>query len=321
MIDVFATSPHYAEHVAAVFGALPSRSRGQFLTTNAATAEHIRGLGFEPGTPNGAHTPVLVSSFGDLAVLRAKRPRIALMEHGAGQSYHPHSRHGSYAGGMGRTAGLFLHPGPDPAERDAKAYPKARVEVVGSPILDTLPRRSGEKGRTVAVTFHFNAPLCAETRSAYPYFMPALVELAKDYELLGHGHPYLWKQAGPKLAKRYEEAGIEPVRDFREVCRRADVLLFDNTSVGFAFAATGRPVVVMNAPTYDRRVKHGLRFWDAAEVGVNCDDPRRLGECIEEALADADERKAARKAALDQVYAYRTKASQRAAAALMDWAA
>jgi 3-deoxy-D-manno-octulosonic-acid transferase len=124
---------------------------------------------------------------------------------------------------------------------------------------------------------------------------------------------------GRQLADRYREFGIEPVQSFAEVCRRADVLVFDNTSAGFAFAATGRPVVVMNSPRYDRRVHHGLRFWDAANVGVNCDDPTTLGDCIDQALADNAEQQANREAALSLVYAYRTGAAKRAADALMDW--
>jgi glycosyltransferase involved in cell wall biosynthesis len=247
------------------------------------------------------------------------------MEHGAGQSYGARGvMHGSYAGGRNRdAASLILHPGPHPAARDRAAYPKARVEVVGSPHLDTLPAREGEKGRVVAFTFHFNGPLCTETRNAYPHFFPAIAALVGRYELLGHGHPNLWRHGreGRRLADRYRALGIEPVQDFAEVCRRADVLVFDNTSVGFAFAATGRPVVVMNSPRYDRRANHGLRFWDAAGVGVNCDDPADLADCIEAALEDSPEQQAKREAALDLVYAYRSGASQRAADVLMDWAA
>ena len=131
----------------------------------------------------------------------------------------------------------------------------------------------------------------------------------------------LWEMGRPgrQLADRYRDAGIEPVRDFAEVCRRADVLVFDNTSVGFAFAATGRPVVVMNTPYYDRRVNHGLRFWEASEVGINCDDSANLAACIDEALADPPERRANREAALDLVYAFRTGAAKRAAGVLLDW--
>jgi hypothetical protein len=311
VIDFLASAPHYREHLGAVAGALPPEARGSFIAPR------------QPGPDN----PVLVASFGDLKHAEAMgRTRIAIMEHGAGQSYGGRGgrQHGSYAGGVNRdSASLFLHPGPHPADRERRSYPNARVEVVGSPHLDTLPKREGKPGRVVAFTFHFNGPLCPETRTAYPHFFPQIAALASRYELLGHGHPMLWDRGRPgrRLADRYKAVGIEPVRSFMEVCRRADVLIFDNTSAGFAFAATGRPVVVMNSPRYDKRVNHGLRFWEAANVGVNCDDPARLGECIEEALADSPERQAAREAALDLVYAYRSGAAKRAAEALMDWAA
>jgi len=325
VIDVLASAPHYADHLAAVFGALPEDARGSFMTSSVPTAQRIRALGYESSELRGSDNPILAAAYGDMVRAKVLSPRIALMEHGAGQSYGGRGiNHGSYAGGVKRDAvGLFLHPGPHPAARDRRSYPRARVEVIGSPHLDTLPRREGPPGRVVAITFHFNGPLCPETRTAYPHFFPAVAALASRFELLGHGHPMLWGmgRVGRRLANRYRDAGIEAVRDFDEVCRRADVLVFDNTSVGFAFAATGRPVVVMNSPRYDRRVNHGLRFWEASGVGVNCDDPAKLGDCIEEALADPPERKAAREAALDLVYAYRSGAGQRAADVLMDWAA
>lgn len=295
------------------------------MASDAPTAERITSLGYEPSTPHPSDRPVLAAAYGDMKrAAGLGRSDIALMEHGAGQSYGGRAViHGSYAGGLHRdAASLFLHPGNHPAARDRRSYPRARVEVVGSPHLDGLPRREGPKGRTVAFTFHFNGPVCPETRTAYPHFFPAIAALASRYELLGHGHPMLWDMGRPghRLPDRYRAVGIEPVRDFAEVCRRADVLIFDNTSVGFAFAATGRPVVVMNSPRYDRRVDHGLRFWEASEVGVNCDDPADLEARIEEALADPPERQANREAALDLVYAYRTGAAQRAADVLMDWA-
>ena len=309
MIDALASASHYAAHVGAVLNALPPESRGQFLDK-----------------ADDADRPILTASFGDMKrAERAGRTRIALMEHGAGQSYGGRNiHHGSYAGGWGRdAASLFLHPGNHPAERDRAAYPGARVEVVGSPYLDTLPHREGTPDHVVAFTFHFNGAICAETKTAYPAFFPAIVKLAERYQVIGTAHPNLWNygRPGKRIADRYRRYGIEPVEDFHEVSRRSDLLIFDNTSAGFAFAATGRPVVVMNAPWYDRRRQHGLRFWDAAGVGVNCDEPDDLEACVEEAFRDTDEQKAKREAALDLVYAYRTGASQRAADVLMDWAA
>lgn len=309
MIDALASASHYVDHVAAVLNALPPQSRGSILSKADASDR-----------------PILTASYGDMKrALDAGRTRIALMEHGAGQSYGGRNiRHGSYAGGGNRgAASLFLHPGEHPATRDRVAYPQARVEVVGSPYLDTLPKREGTPGRVVAFTFHFNGAICAETKTAYPAFFPAIAELADRYEMIGTAHPMLWNHGRPgkRIADRYRKYGIEPVESFHEVCRRADLLIADNTSAMFAFASTGRPVVVMNAPWYDRRVNHGLRFWDAANVGVNCNDPDDLAACVEEAFLDHPSQQAAREAALDLVYAYRTGAAQRAADVLMDWAA
>jgi hypothetical protein len=295
------------------------------MTPSPPTAERIRELGYQPRSVVPGDDPVLVASYGDLTrMAMMRRQRIAIMEHGAGQSYHDHSRHGSYAGGLNRgAASLFLHPGEDPAKRDRKVYPRARVEVVGSPHLDTLPGREGEPGRVVAFTFHFNGSICRETRTAYPEFFPAIAALTSRYEVIGTAHPRMWTQGRmrDRLAARYRTLGIEPVADIREVFRRADLLIFDNTSAGFAFAATGRPVVVLNPPWYDRKVHHGLRFWDAADVGVQCDDPARLRECVEEAFADTPDQQAKRQRAVELVYAHRGDAAQRAADVLLEWAA
>lgn len=322
MIDVLASAPHYADHVAAVFGALPDDVRGSFMTSTPAVAQRALALGHSTTPPSDEDRPTLVASYGDLKrAHRLGRRRLALMEHGAGQSYggRPRAaRHGSYAGGNGRdVASLFLHPGPHPAARDRAAYPTARVEVVGAPILDALPAREGEPGRVVAFSFHFNGGVAPETKNAYAWAWRAILGLRGRFELIGHAHPLLF--AG--VAKRYALAGIEAVPDFDEVCRRADLYVCDNSSSLFAFAATGRPVVVLNPPWYDRRVQHGLRFWEAATVGVQCDDVADLPSCIEEAFLDSPEQQAAREAALDLVYAYRSGAAERAADALMEWAA
>lgn len=324
-IDVLATAPHYADHVSAVFGALPTSHRGDFLTPmGGPAADSARAHGFDPVTKAESANPVLVASHGDLDRAHRLGRRVAIMEHGAGQSYGGRRtiQHGAYAGGRSRdAASLFLHPGPHPAARDRAAYPDARVEVVGSPILDTLPKREATPGRVVALSFHFNMTITPETRSAQSWIWPAVLDIRERFEILGHAHPRVFAEMTNPRRGAYTKAGIEAVASFDDVCRRADVYVCDNSSTIFAFAATGRPVVVLNPPWYDRDVDHGLRFWDAADVGVNCDDPADLADCIEEALADTPTQKARRERALDLVYAYRTGASQRAADVLMDWAA
>jgi hypothetical protein len=263
---------------------------------------------------------VLVASYGDLVKARATgHPRIVLAQHGAGQSYsddHPH-----YPGGRDNgDVGLFLAPNDHSARRWRDAYPDAAVEVVGSPRLDDLPAR--EPGPlTVAVTFHWNSfhtpgKGMTEGRSAFPWFREALQDVAAAFPTIGHGHP-----KARELPRFWKSIGVEYVPTFDEVCRRADVLVFDNTSAGFEFAATGRPVVVMNSPLYRRDVSHGLRFWDAADVGVQVDHAPDLLPAIRRALEHRPEDIAAREDALESVYTFRGGAADRAASVIREWAA
>jgi UDP-N-acetylglucosamine:LPS N-acetylglucosamine transferase len=151
-----------------------------------------------------------------------------------------------------------------------------------------------------------------ETRPTLNHFTPAFVHLKERFRVLGHGHPRLYG-----IERDYRRAGIEYVPEFADVCRRADVYVCDNSSTLYEFAATGRPVVVLNGPGYRRDVHHGLRFWEAADVGIQVDHPRDLPDAVAEALSDPPKRRRAREAALDLVYAHRSGAAERAAEAIV----
>lgn len=321
---MLASMVHFVDHLASVWHALPAERRGTFAVQPGSDREVLEraashGIGAVVGLPAGGPA-VLVAASGDLnAAYRLGRPT-AIMEHGIGQSYAGASareagRNPSYAGGMARPARLFLHPNEHAASRDREAHPRARVEVVGSPFLDEMPVRGAGPGPVIAATFHFDGTVAPEARPAFAWYRTALLELSRRYQVLGHGHP----RVIDRLAPWYEQHGIEVVRDFRDVLRRADLLVFDNTSAGYAFAASGRPVVVLDAPDYRRDVHHGLRFWEAADVGVRISKPGDLVAAVELALTDPPEVRASRDAALDIVYAYRSGASARAAAVLLDW--
>jgi hypothetical protein len=238
-----------------------------------------------------------------------------MAQHGAGQSYS--SEHPHYPGGKDHDdVGLFLTPNQHSANRWRERYPDARVEAVGCPKLDGLPAREPGPGPVVAFAFHWDLYLEPESRSALAWYQEAMKELAaeSDWEVVGTGHP-----RRKDLAHVYKWAGIEYVPDFREVCRRADVLAFDNTSVGYEFAATGRPVVVMDAPWYREDVAHGLRFWEAADVGVRVRRPSDLGPALRRALRNLPADIGDREDALETVYAYRYGAARRAADVIADW--
>ena len=264
----------------------------------------------------------LVASYTDLRTARLGQGRIVLAQHGAGQSYggDPRStRNPAYPGGDDNDAvGLFLVPNEHAAARWRARYPDAAVAVVGSPRLDTLPHRQIDPTSPhpiVAVSFHWDARTSPEASSAFAWYRRILAPLAQRYKVIGHGHP-----RRSDLARVYRTLGIEYVRDFDEVCRRADVYVCDNSSTLFEFASTGRPVVVLNAPWYRKDVYHGLRFWDAADVGVNVDDPAATLPAVECALADREEQRERRERALSIVYTYRRAAARRAAEAIREWA-
>jgi len=271
----------------------------------AASRPHYADHMDDVEVPDGV---ALVASYGDLTRVRAKHRRIVLMQHGIGQSYG--DRNPAYPGGRDNDAvGLFLVPGPHPAERWRNAYPKARVEVVGIPLLDDLPSRVPDGKITVAVTFHW-------LKHAQNFYRNEVLKLTDEFNVIGHGHPRAYG-----LPRFWTHNGIEHVASFRAVCERADVLIFDNTSAGYLFAATGRPVVVLNSPDYKKSWDYGLRFWDAADIGPQVDEAADLRPAIRRALELRPEDVAAREAALDMVYGYRSGAADRASRAIREWAA
>lgn len=336
-MDALAFEPQFLAHLAPVWRALPSGIRGTLLV-NDSLVERARHYGFDPQpvsaqTIRAASPPpkaiggdgpmAFVASIGDTKIgRRLGYRRFAFIEHGCGQAYlgdRSAMRHPSYAGGMDRgDTELFLVPNDYSADLWRRAYPSARVEVVGSPRLDDLPARIPGPGPVVALSFHWSAFVAPEARPAIGHYQSALAGLAKRFTTIGHAHP---KGDWPARMERiYAKAGIPFVADFDDVCRQADVYVCDNSSTLFEFAATGRPVAVLNAPMYRRNVNHGLRFWDAADVGVQVDQPTDLIVGVERALEQRSEDVASREAALDIAYAYRSGAAERAAAALAEWA-
>lgn len=307
-IDLLFSELKCRQHAEPVWAALPADLRGGVVDLSRP----------RPAGPGGSRSDraVLVASGKDLRVAKRRRyGRIALIEHGIGQSYSEASS-SAYPGGDGRDAiGLFLSPNKHAAERDRAAYPRATVAIVGCPKLESLPARQGDPGRVVAISFHWDYRRVPEMRSAWQHFRSTLPALAERYEVIGHAHPY----ARGMVVSAYREAGIEFVDTFDDVCRRADAYVADNTSTLYEFAATGRPVVVLDAPWYRREVEHGLRFWEAADVGVRCDDPDQLAAAIERAFEDAPEQRQARERALRIVYASRKGSAKKAAAAIKAW--
>jgi CDP-glycerol glycerophosphotransferase (TagB/SpsB family) len=98
--------------------------------------------------------------------------------------------------------------------------------------------------------------------------------------------------------------GIRQLESFDAVCTEADIYMVDNSSTLFEFAALGRPVIVVNAPSYRRRTKHGLRFWEAACVGPNIWNRKDVAWAIAAAVEDGPARQADRAKGVAMAYTY-----------------
>lgn len=280
VIYALASEPHYRAHLEPIVAALGA--------TWVENPPH-----------NGLGGVWLVAGYKDLRRLGG-RPAV-LFEHGAGQSYG--TTHGAYAGGSGRgNVVLFVCPNEQAAARNRKRYPNTPAVVVGCPRVEQLRKLKTSPDGTVAVTWHWNADMVApEAHWAYPHYKDVLAEFVSRFRVIGHAHP----RAAGFLQRQYEAVGIEYVADFEEVCGRASVLVADNTSAMFEFAALDRPVVVANAPWYRREASLGGRFWDWADVGIQVDDPLDLAAAVATALDDLPQVARQRRKIVKQVYPYK----------------
>jgi len=307
VIDAFASERQYVDHLAPIWKALGSQ--GTFWAPEHLRSHaESRGVTLTSSPSPGGSGPIMVAGYRD-EKLTGNRP-VVFVEHGAGQDYG--GRHPSYPGGSRRErVVLFICPSDRVAEMNRAVYPGARFAVVGCPKLDSLHRDPPEPGEELAVGFHWDALVCPEARWALPHYLRALRGLGERYRLLGHAHPRAWG----RLERVYRRLGIEPVKDFEEICRRARLYLFDNSSTGYEFASLDRPVVVLNAPWYRREIEHGLRFWELVDLGPQVDSPEELDSAIAHA---GDEGYAERRREIvAEVYAHTDgKAAQRAAEAI-----
>lgn len=305
----YAREPHFIDHLLPIW-----KITGGDFYCGIDVMPYAESLGLKPILGKPGEGLAVVAGFGDLR--RVPYLDAVLVEHGAGQTYS--SDHGSYAGGHGRdNVVLFIVPNRTVAERNRAVYPQARHAVVGCPKLDPWhpPKKTPTVG-TVAISFHWNARVAPEALSAWNHYRGCLKALKKNFDnILGHAHPRMM----PTMKRRYEEVGIEVVKDFSEVLDRASVYVTDNSSTLYEFASLDRPVVVLNAPWYRPEVDHGLRFWEFADVGVQVEGPWALNKAIELALADPPAIAKRRREIVPQVYEFVDgKAAERAAQAILN---
>jgi hypothetical protein len=317
-VDFLAREPHFIDHLAPVWLALPEEYRGRFYTLENLRS-HARALGVEP-TMNyermAGKRLTVAASYRDMKHARNLGRRVIISEHGAGQSYLG-VESGSYIGAIDRAGCVAaLVPGRAQAKKHEARHPTIKAYPVGVPKLD--PRHAdpkpGKRGR-VAISFHWECKVCPETRSALRHYRSELKQLAKDFDLVGHAHPRMARQA----QALYLKLGIPYVAEFDDLIDQAELYICDNSSTIFEWASLDRPVVLLNAPWYRREVEHGMRFWSHADIGLQVDDPKELAKTVRKALQDPAEVAERRRELVRDIYG-RTdgKAAQRAAAAIQE---
>lgn len=236
-----------------------------------------------------------------------------LLEHGSGQSYIDAPGHPAYTGGRRRErlAAVLA-----PNVRVALGH--ERAVVIGCPKLDPWHRTAKPPPVTkpvVGVSFHWDCPVSQESGSAFATYTHELERLvAAGHRVLGHWHP----RDDGRVQQRWAELGVETTPHFNEILDRADLYICDNSSTLFEFASTGRPVLVLNDPSWRRDVEHGMRFWEYADVGLQVDTPDQLLINVDEALRDPPEVRRRRAEVSRAVYAWTDgQCSRRAADALL----
>ena len=341
-IDFFARRTHFIDHMASTWVALPDEIRGKFYIPNV-----LEGYAMRRGVPLStiqsltcrnerptscveipfSRNPVVTCAYGDmqLAAHYDERPLI-LMEHGVGLTFNNKdgATNPGYGGGEGLRSlvSLFLAPNDYIAAKTLATFPGASQVIVGTPKLDRWAgNMNGSKHPrpekpTVCISFHWDGSgVAPEAGNAWEYYRRILPELAKVYNLVGHGHPKIIE----KLTFAYKKLGLEVIKDFEKVMDVADVYVNDCSSTMYEFLVTGKPVVVLNAPWFRRYVHHGLRFWDYSEAGPVCENPNNLEDCIEEALEDRIAERRKRAQYVRDLYPYLGTATTVAANALKEF--
>lgn len=299
-IDFLASQPHYLDHIAPIWDALPEELHGTFYVPLEMQeyAEKVlmrdhRCLYVYKEDNLGSSVeryPVLVAGYGDMIAVHQNNPsrKIVYMEHGTGHTFHT----SPYPDGKGKRdwVDLFLPPNEYTA-RKIRSVRNTRCEVIGTPKMDKVFRElnplnmlklSYPSPPTIAIGFHWgnkgNTP--PESGSAFDHYKDIIPELSERFNLLAYGHPL----AEDSYKKFYLSHGIEYTSNLWNVFARADVCINDLSSAMYEFLVTGKPVIVLNTPWFRRDVQHGIRFWDYADIGIHVEEPSELDFAIKQTL-------------------------------------
>lgn len=280
MYNVYGSEAHYCDHLYSVWKRLGPHQgsawqRGRKVREGFQPVGHSQ-LDFANWAKKQDKTECyVVASYQDATNLfQAGFRNLIMMEHGCGQTY-CNNTDGSYISHeRARYCKAFWMP-----NRRATELQQAVVQVpvfhIDSYRVQDLQQARQERPLlnpsnkpVVVVSFHGNLYGCAEQLGTSDDWWAngTLHLLAKqtEFDLMGHGHP----RAAKDLADMWNQLGVPFVETFEEVIRMADIYITDNSSTLFEAAACDIPVIVLNGARYRPGVRHGLRFWNYADVGI-----------------------------------------------------
>lgn len=325
-VHFIASEEHYLRHISGVAHTLPPERRGLVIVAaNLRRKALLEGhMVIAPESTNHIYqlanpqySLTYCVSYKDHQKARDLGYPVVRAEHGAGQTYCDLLTN-SFAGSEDhRSAFLCLYPGYSPLKQHIQRLGKPAF-LVGAPILDRwiAPPRD----RHVGFAFHWDCQNIPETRETLSYWAQSIessiMEMGSDYTFYMHAHPRFPHAKAVYNAMVGRGCPITWIEDRDTFLSEIGVLVADNTSLVFEACAHDRVAVVLNHPGYRRNVEHGLRFWEASDVGIQCDSLADLPDCIRQASQRFPEDVDMRDSALEFVYA-KDRPTQRTCAYLL----
>ena len=326
VLDFLARRPYFLDHLLPIWEALSPAERGTFyVADNMMEIAAGRGIETEKNQPyrddptkedcgDCGHNHILTCAYGD-AVRAANfdnKRKVILMEHGIGLTF----GRGAYADGLGQRKKIDFFPVPNEHTKN-KCHPELKDKphpIVGMPKLDkwagefSKPHPMTDKP-VIGIAFHHGDKNTGprETGSAWEHYIDALPELSKKYNLLLHIHP----MANPYYVYGELINQAEFTKDFNEVMHRADIFIGDCGSAPYEFLVTGKPVILLNAPWFDKKKTYGLRFWDYTNIGIQVEHSSGLDAAIQRTIENPGEYELARRQAVHDLFPYLGKSTER----------
>lgn len=312
-VDFLARSPYLVPHLVPIWDKLDPSERGVFYA-NGAEVENALAMeidnrflvAYQDGGDCGDN-PIVTAAYGDAvraADYNTQRP-VVLMEHGIGLTFGK----AAYADGLGQREKLSLMPVQSEYVL-RKVHPEIAHKphpVVGMPKMDAWAREFDKphimpKTPTLVIAFHHGDKNSrpGETGSAWEHYIDILPILARKYKLMVHFHP----TSGPLIREACARLGLEVVQNFKSVLKLADVFINDASSTAYEFCVTGKPVILLNAPWFNRKSRYGIRFWDYADIGEQVDEPDRLDAAIQNVIRYPEQYLNERRKAVHDLFPY-----------------